>query len=401
MKTKQLTLFAGILFFVNPLLSIIWLAQHCISVGNKTVNDNNKAFVFLFAILCCIFISLVNMMKVPESDLVNYVDRYQMASHYSWYAYLFEGTYDKGGLMKEPLYSTLVWVINRICCGNVKAFLFTISMIEYWLCLIAIIYFGKILGMRIYVVIVGIILMCFLPYIFTHTMHLVRQSLANGLLCYVMVRHFFYKRKEWIGMAVMVFIHTTSALFVPLLLIPGFGKPLKKAWIWYVGVFGFLVGIKILTSYLLGWGFFGANSAVAYALGRATGEYSYDRYELSTSIVIFIVVMLVYSLFVYLGKLIPSSEELRRFSFVFIFTALFILMNLDEDLLSARYSHYLFTLVPFMVMIGLQFWKIRSSFLFLLSIGIIIFFTTYLKTGAWTYDISFGPWLTPVLGYLI
>lgn len=400
MIDMKIAIFFIPIFLVNPLFAIIGMALYMISAGNIVVRDSKKGDLVLFGLLCCIFVSLVNMTKVPESDLMNYVYLYQSADNYSLYSYLYQGTYDKSGAMKEPLYSTLVWVLNRIYQGEVKPFLFTISMIEYVLSVLAVLYFGQKLKMRQYVILAGIVLMCFLPYIFTHTMHLIRQTIANAILCYVMVKHIFYKKREWVAMVIMALMHSTSALYLPLLLIPGYGKPFKKAWIWFAAAFGLLVGIRVVSQSLLGTGAFESDSSVAYALGRATGEYSYGMYTLGTSIVFLIILMLIFTIFIYFGKLIPSSDELRQFTFIFIFTALFILMNLQQDLLAARYSHYLFSLFPFIIMIGFQKWKTDNIFLFLFSLGIIWFFTMYLGTGAWTYEISAGPWVTPVFMYM-
>lgn len=401
MKSSRLVLFFTFLFFLNPLVAILVFAIYGISVGNNQVTTRSKIVVMLFGVMCCSYVSLINMVKEPESDLWNYVNNYSIAKNFDLLTYLYVGTYDKGGSIKEPMYSVLVWILNRLYGGNIKMFLFTISMLEYCPMVAAMIYYGRKLKMRLYVIMAGIMLLCFIPYIFVHSMHLVRQTLANAILCYVMVQHFFGGKKEWVWMVIMVLIHSTSALFLPLLLIPGFGKPFKKAWIWYVGAFGFLICLQFLSLFLLKNGIFEEGTSASYALGRASGSLSYDRYNLGISNILLIVIILIVSILIFIGRFLPPTEPLKRLMFLFIFTCLFILVNIQQDLLAARYSHYFFSFVPFIVMIPFQKWNIKNNVLFLFCSAVIVFFTIYLYSGAWNYNIPIGPWFTPVFGYMI
>lgn len=106
------------------------------------------------------------MEKVPDNDLEWYVDRYSYASHMDLINFvLIASNATVKETLKEPLYGVIVWILNRCLDGNVNAFKFFISLMEYTLLVTAIIYYGRALKMRMYLILVGI-LMCVLSPIF-------------------------------------------------------------------------------------------------------------------------------------------------------------------------------------------------------------------------------------------
>lgn len=387
-----------LLFLINPLLTIIGLAVYGVSLGNKSIGKANKDYLLAFGVLCGIYISLVNMVKEPESDLGVYIYWYKLSKHYNLWRYLLiaPGTMS----YKDPLFHAMAWILYKLYVGNVSIYLFTLSLLEYIPCILAIYYFGKRLEMKAYVVVTGILLLCFIPYIHLHTMNIIRQTLANGILCYVMVRHFFYGKKEWLGMAAMVLIHSTSALFLPVLFLPAFGKSFKKAWPWIFGVVVFLVGIQTFAGGLLMAGNFNNESTIGTALTTASGNAAGD-YGLTTPLLALVIVFLIYSVFLYFGMILPSTEGLKRFTFVYIYVALFIIIYLKEGLWASRFFHYWFTIVPFILMTAFQKWKIHNNLMLIMSLAMIVFWSIYLQTGAWSYNIPLGPWLTPVPVYFL
>lgn len=400
-SSNDLFLFSLIVFLINPLLSIIVLLLYGISLRSVSV-QYKREYLFLFGILCCVFISIVNMSKVPDNDLAEYIYKYKIADQYSLINYLLVAPEGVIETYKEPLFHTLVWFMNRIFGGNVSAYLFTMSMLQYSLLIFSLILLGEKLNLRLYVIVTGIILLCFIPYIFTHTMHLIRQTLANSILCYIMVKHFFCNKREWLVMGAMVLIHSSSALFLPTLLIPAFGRNFKDAWCWYAGAFALLVGIQIVSGYLLGIGLMGDGSTISYALNRATeNSIGGDRYLITKSVILLIGIMLVFAVLVHMGKLVPASEGLRRYTFVFIFVSVFILINSQQGLWAARFSHYWFTLLPSFLMILFQARKTSNFIQFLISLGVVLFWSVYLYKGEWSYNIPLGPWISPVICYIL
>ncbi len=389
-----------VLFLLNPLVAIVLLALQCVRMDENEESQNNKLMV-LFGILCCVFISLVNMTKEPVSDLLMYINRYKDAENCGFVRYLYIAPNVSGGtVMKEPLYYGSVWVLNRLYGGNVGMFLFTVSFVMYGFTIAAIVLFGRAMKIRPFVIIVGIVFFCFYPYIFSSRMNIIRQSLANSVLVYVMVRYFFYGKKLWLGILAFPFLHSSSIFFLPLLFITAFGKPFKEVWYWYVGAFVFLIGIQVLSQYIVGLKMLGQDDSVSYALNRVSGG-AVGRYELSSFQIIGDVFLLIYGVIVHSGKLLPMTNSLRRLTFVFLFVSAFILIFINEGQWGVRFFHYLWSFVPFMLMIFLQWWKKVSNLsLFIVSVALIVIWTIYLSFGYWSFDIVLGPWLTPVALYV-
>lgn len=351
--------------------------------------------------MCCVFVSLINMEKVPEVDLLWYVANYSYASHMDFLPYIRVATNSKlEESLKEPLYGALVWVLNRTFNGNIPLFQFSISIIIYLPLVVSIILLGIKLNFRMMVVIVGIVWMCFYPYIFTHAMNLLRQTIANTILCYVMIKHFFYGKKEWVGIISMTLFHSSSTLFVPLLLFPAIGKPFQESKIWYVGSIAGLAMLKVITTFFLSFGMFEEEEGIGYTLSRSQyGVGSYDA--LSFFSVLGLLLILFYSAYLFFSKRMSRIEGLGGFSFVLIFLSIFLLLNFDNHQFALRFVHYLFTFVPFLLMLFFEKNKINNHLLMALSLAIIVLFTIYLDTGFWTFNVVAGGWFTPVFGYIL
>ena len=398
-KYNQLVPIVLIMFMFNPMLTLVGLLLYGLSIGNAPTKDRTQGFLILFGIVCCVAVSLINMTKVPEGDLWDYVDQYRLAGRLSYYRFLLEAPEDTVDTIKEPAYYTIVWLMNRLFQGNETLFLFSLSMLEYILVIYALIYFGKYYGMRLYVVMTSIIIMCFLPYIFIHSLNIVRQTLANSLLLFIIIRRFFYEKKDWVLILIMIFIHSSSALFLPLLLIPTFGKSFKKSWILYVGTILLLLAYQLVASYFLGVGDLNQVSAVTNALERAERGNLGD-YSIAILTMIVTVVSLLYSIYVYAGKVLPSSEGLRKFLSVVIVLSIFILLISDQTLVANRFGHYEFTFFPFLLMVFLQETKIDKSLQFIVCIATMLFLSYFIYHTVFKFEIDMAGWVTPVYFYI-
>lgn len=400
MTDKKVISLALILFLLNPLISIVFFsAFFIISDGKKVVNYNHSSII-LAGVLCSIFVSLVNMVKVPDSDLGNYVFSYSLASRFGYLDFLLVGPDLKFESYKDPLYHSIVWVMNRSFSGNVHLFILSMSLLIYGIAVYALILLGEAFRMKISVVMTGLLLLCFTPYIFFNSAHLIRQSLANSILCYVMVKHFFYGKKAWIGMLSMILIHSSSALFLPVLLLPVFGKPFRQSWPWCLGTMALIVFIQSISSFFMTSTGADVSSTAGYALSRASSN-AVGNYELALSSLLLCLIMLIYAIMLYRGKIMSVTNDLRRFTFSFIYLEAFILLSLQQGLWASRFSHYQMTLIPFMSLFFFQSKRVNNVVLFLITSAIIIFWSVYLYTGIWTYDIPMGPWLTPVASYFL
>lgn len=400
MRPNLLFPIAIVAFLISPLATIVIMALLVVKDKSIGWTKGNKIYLLLFSVFCCVFVSLINMEKVPENDLEWYVDRYSYASQMDFINFvLIASNATIEATLKEPLYGVIVWILNRCLDGNVYAFKFFISLMEYTLLTTAVIYFGRAFKMRMYLILTGILMMCFIPYIFTMSLHLVRQILATSILFYVIVKNCFYGKKEWWAMFAMVLIHSTTVLFIPLLLFPAFDKPLKEAKFWYIGAIFALMAIQYIAGFLFGIGGFNEDSTVGYVLNRAQQDTTFESEALSASKILMIISVLVFSIYSFFSKSAENTVGLRRFSFIFIFLSVFILANLNQTQLVLRFSYYIFLVIPFLLILFFRNTQTSNIYLFLCSFCMIIFFTIYLYVGTWTYTVDTGGWVTPIFFY--
>lgn len=391
-----------ILFLINPLLTIIVLAVEGFQKGKTSINIYNQHILFIFGSMCCVFVSLINMMKEPEIDLAAYVYSYRLAAHYDLSHYLLVGSHDTAGTYKDPLFYALVWIMNRLYLGNIKLFIFSLSIIEYSFFVSSMIYLGKAIKSKLFVTMVCITILCFFPYIFTHTMNVVRQTIANGIICFIAVRHFFYGKKDWFLILSATLIHSTAFLFVPLLLFPAYKKTFSDAKIWYLALIAGLFIIKASATYLFVAGDFDITSTIGYALARAQEGSRGSFGQLRVSDLVITLVAIIYSFYLFLQRRNTDFKGITGFSFVLFFLSLFILLNIDEHQISGRFHHYLMTMMPYFLLIYLTLRDYKGfAFLFIISVLTICLFTIYLHVGLWTYHVIAGGWLMPVIGYII
>lgn len=390
----------SIFFLLNPLLTICALTIFGILKGKKEISRNDLPFLEFLGLLCCIYISLMNMQRVPFVDLVNYVESFQVASSFDFFPFLIYGHDDgKYTFFKEPLYWAYTWVLNRVLFGNVPLFKFTLSMTMYLPMVFPLIYFGKVMKMRVRVVVVGIVYICFFPYIFTETMNLVRQSIANSILCYVAIRHFFYGKREWFLIGCIPLVHLSSTLFLPVLLLPPYTKPFVEKKIWFIGTIIGVALIHFFANHIISSGSVADGGTLDYGVNRVQNEVGqYDG--LSWFNFAETVLMLFYATYLFLFKKL-SNRGLNGFLFLLIYLACFIVFNLSDHMLSGRYIHYLFTFMPFLLMLFIERFQMNKTILLISSIALIIVLTIYLHVGFWTFDVTLGGWITPVLFYMI
>lgn len=401
MKTNVIITVSIIVYLFNPLLAIVMLTILGMSFVKNSTTKDRLSLLITYGIMCCTFVSLINMKIVPKADLEWYVETYSYASRIDLLPFLLISSDKNVSSAREPIYGVLVWCLNRLFNGNISWFKFTISMIEYTLMVGAVIYFGLKSKFKPFIIIVGIVFMCFYPYIFTSRLNIIRQSLANSLLLFIIVRRFLYEKKNWISLVAMPLVHTSSVLFLPLLFLPRLDKPFKKSWYLFLGILIPIVAYQFIRNYYMdvGFDFAGGDSSADAALDRAAkgavGEYSLSLVNTAMSLI-----MLFSAIIFYRNKELIEIKGIRRFLSVFIISCIFVLVNMNNQF-GARFYHYVLSFMPFLLMILFHIYKIGYPFILFLLFGIILFFTVYLHFGHWTYQVIAGGWIEPVFFYFI
>lgn len=393
-----------ILFVFSPLLTLVFIFVF-VTIGYANVKlytKENTNLINLCCILCAIFISCINITKVPYNDLLWYVESYRNASSMNFFDYIDEGA-DITGISKEPAYGAMVWCMNRIFSGNIVLFKFSITLINYLLLNFSIAKFCKHFHFSIDKIITAVFLMCFIPYIFTMSLQLLRQFLAGSLLVYILIDICFFHKRNWLLIVCMVLMHSTSFIFIPFLVLPFLDKPFMKNKIYYFALMALLIAIQTIAEFLLNLGLLNEVNSLNYALQRASQEVFFDMPPFPLWKIIVIVIIAGFHF--YLGYIrinhIRLKEGLKRYCNTILFLSVFILLNIHQAELSNRLLFYLFPFLPFMIVWGVRQLKLSIGFLVPFVLVMIVFWIKYLDIGTWIYELPANIWITPIFLYFM
>jgi len=168
----------------------------------------------LFIITLSSILGILNTTKIPESDLIMYIDEFTMATQYSLLGYL--STH-----IKEPLFWIITYSIAYITNANTNIYIFFLTTLSYIFILNAVKKFYDNINIKIdnsfFIFIMFITIST--PWLFGYSAHLIRQFLSFSIILFVLVNKVFYNKNSFILFLSSVLIHTSSILFFPLLYI--------------------------------------------------------------------------------------------------------------------------------------------------------------------------------------
>ena len=388
-----------VLLFFSPLAAVCLLTLLLYTDNIDYVNNvlHYKLLVF-YIFMCSAVLGLINITKVPENDLIWYMEHFHESGTTNLLNFMkYSLSTASSGAWKEPAYSLLVWVANPICRDNGAAFKFMITLLNYLLLNYSVLLFAKRFELPTKCVIISVVAMSFIPYIFTMSLHLIRQFSANSLLIFIAVRVCFYQRKDYILLAMMPLIHSTSFLFIPLLLFSAYDKHIKDAKFWYLVLLIGLLGLQFFSGFIESS--LEQESLLTYAAHRAaTG--SVDQWNsLSPIKVATVVIFALAAIYVEFFSSFSNEEGNKRFMNLILLLASFIILNLQQQLFAMRFYFYLLPFTPFLLMYLLSMQPKLKAFSPIVMGVIMFLFINYVEHGTFTYELDHHVILTPITGF--
>jgi len=328
----------------------------------------------------------INATKVPDNDLIQYYKYFDLAGQYNFFDYV-------SLKAKEPAFYAITYIMYYITLGSETAYVAAITFCAYFFLLYAVLKYYKYIFDDSHVIAFALIIVAFLPQLFSMSAHLIRQFLGGGIFFLALVNYLFYDKKSWFLVLLAVFIHSTVLLFVPFMYLKIFkGKKSILSICIYVlcmmVMFNYSQQISTSVLNILG------DNVITYPFKRFGQKTYYDLKDLSVmGYVVFGVLVVVVS-FVYSNKKLfigsQGHSPIYQFCNIFIVLVIFIILNISESELSVRYFVYVYMFVPFIFpLIILE--KNNVAFLTRISISIlsIVYFVYKLKFGVWDYaDLS-------------
>lgn len=340
---------------------------------------NSKNIYFLFFILGGI-LGYLNTLKLPESDLINYIEYFNNASRLDYVSYLLIED-------KEYIFFTFIYILNKLLFANTPFFLITFTSICYGLILSSIYRLCKFWNINFEGFFLATICALFFPNIFSLSAHLMRQFFAASIICFYVVNIILLKNKYLIIILIITagLIHTSAFFFLYILLFYGkkyeYSIILKK--ITFLILFFLTIALfqNVLISLpIIGYGFhrfFNKENAI----------WETERLNfLQIFIQFFILVCSYFGLKIYYLKF----KNIYILFIWILILSVFIFLNYYNTEIAARFTFYIYFIFPFIHIFIYNLIKIdskKASVINLLMLQFYIFWFVYkLINGVWIYS---------------
>ncbi|RED48936.1 EpsG family protein [Seonamhaeicola aphaedonensis] len=381
------------IFLINPFIGVMSVL-FCFFFNLKL--DENK-LVNLLIIFLSIFLSFINLTKIPENDLMFHSSQYLLAEKFTLMGYL-------GAIRKEPLGYAFNYLMYYISGGSVKVWVLTFSLVSYSLFFFAIKKFYYKIQFPLYILVLALVLGAFLPQLFSLSAHLIRQFIASCIFIHFAIENIFYGKNRWWMAVLGVLMHASSLLLYSFIYFKFLGD-FKK-----YGILNTLIIIALFFYQSIAYGLLlvvgGVNDSLDYILERANRDTHFDLGNFQFMNFIMMAAMIIVALTSkgVIQKKLERQEEVNSLSktevktesvkieknvkFFFstmIILSFFIVLNLKQSELSNRLFFYLFFYLPFVIPLFLLKFKQRSLLALLMSTTMIVYFTYRLEFGVWTY----------------
>lgn len=368
------------IFIVNSLIGWVMLTIYILS----NINDSRK--VIIWSVLTIIFISLFNATKVPENDLSWYVDFYLAANKTSFKNYLGMLT---GG--KEQLYQILVYGIHLIGGKNYHIYIFIMSMISYSCLLRTLNIMKKQLGLTNMEFFGAVSFLCFFPYTYAISVHIVRQVLASSIIIWLLFEYYCGIKKKWILIFAVstIFIHTSAIFILPFFFIKQIIKPItKKNFYLYLLIVIVIFSVSFIGGKLLSVA--SSGSAVGYIVDKMVNGTTFET-TLPLSQLILSVAFVVggyVSIYVH-RKTLGNNTSCTLLLHISTILLLFILSNSANPELQLRCNFFFWTYASFFISIYLASYRVYPFIILLASLSMFVLWNFYnYGVSQWTYTCS-------------
>ncbi|MBI3382863.1 MAG: hypothetical protein HY019_12730 [Aquabacterium sp.] len=366
-----LTLVVGLGFLAQPFLTFIVVLL--LALLSKDRNDRGLLVVIIVGAL---YLSLVNLTKLPESDMVNYLEVFDNAQQLDLTSYLLLNA-------REPLYYVSLYGLANLPNVDGRLYIFMSTFFPYFLLGSAVLRLGVALHLERRAILSLLVFLLFFGQLFSLSAHLCRQFLASSLVMVFLVDYSISGRRRW-GIGLLGVMMHYSAL--PLLLLC-FVRPLRR----------FSSGVSVLFHAFVLLSFYALVSKVAPLLlgvpligivfNRLANGEGAQLDALDLTALIFAASMLFMSLLDLIrgGAFVPRVKGWSVLLCIVVVSVAVVLASVQPSLseIALRYFFYLY----FLLGLALAFWMARWLLVRWGVYGLALF-----ALPLFFYKVSHGRW---------
>jgi hypothetical protein len=362
-----------LLFVLQPFLTLLLM----VFLG-LTKELTSRKFVYLIAFMGSCYLGLINTTKLPDSDLLNYLDWYRVAQNLHLVDYLTINP-------REPLYFISLYGIANLPFSSPQLFIFFSTLVSYFIFLIAIIRTSIHLGLREKLIIGLIILFLFFAPLFSLSAHLMRQFLAGTIIVLFFSEYIISGKRKWLILLSAVLVHYSSIIFIPIVF-------LKKIRMFSSSISLVLCISALALMYFISKGtahLFNNIPVLGFVLDRISAE---DGAELGALSLQAILMALISAFISFLNirciRRPYASHELWVINLsviAIVVIALFANIQTQLSEIALRFFFYIYFLLGLSLPIYMASRKSSARFLPVILLIEILFFAYKLQFGEWVY----------------
>lgn len=352
-----------LLFTINPAIGTF------IAFIYLLFSNGNKIPLHFLSFIFSLYLGILNSLKQRDvGDTVSFLLDFKRSSYMSYWEFIYE-------MYEEPLYSSLIWLTNRIFFENFGIFCLINSYLFYQILGISVIKLGKLKNFSSHHYKLAFILLFFFPFIFTWSFHLTRQVLGFALFVWFLMDYMYNLKFRFVLIIASFLTHTSIILYTPFILYLIF---LKK--------YSYKISV-LISSVFFGIIFFGYSaivSAIPY-FSKINSRFEARGFDDGMNINPTIFLLLIFIALVSAIYWFRTKHNKLLLS-IFIFTILVSIFSAENfPLISYRFTVNFFILTPFVAFYFIKDNFIYKPIVFMLSSFIFLWFNYYLFNGPWDY----------------
>jgi hypothetical protein len=368
----------GIIFCISPIFGVIssFLAVY--------FYHDKKYKVLVCFFYLGLFLGVINSLKVPVSDLLNYINIYLVDQNLGFLSYVFS-------LGKEPGFMLFNYFVYRLTSGSVELYLITFTITCYMLILFSVWKVHNAMKLNRMSFLLSISVVILFPNIFMLSGHLMRQFFAASIILYFTVTLIFYEKKSIFHYTLAALIHTTSTFF-GILYLPFLNGVIKLRQLVILAVVfgaGFYALFNFANFFLSVFGNVPILSLILYRLTVLDTAWETSNLGFINFLLQFLIVFIFY-LFSINETLIIWRLKIQKLVVLSLMLFMFVAVNYNNTEIALRFSFYMYFLfpiatyfVPFLIFRNKSIAFEKLMFLFAFGLFSFWFF----------YKINYGRWV--------
>ena len=370
------------LFLIQPVVAIVVLAIFCLQLEKPSL-----LLLLVLSVMMAVYLGLVNLTRLPESDLVNYLGWLNRTRNLELSNFLV--------IERDPAYSIYIYSLGNIPWSSDNLFIFLSTVIPYGIVLTGIARFGCKLNLPNFAIVTVLVFIAFFPPLFNNSAHLLRQFMAGAFIAWFYIDYTMGSKNRWWILLLAALTHTSTILLLPLALVGSFRRYSVCILLLTIMLFFMfdLLLLKFFSPYLTTIPYLGE------VINRAMHAVYWDHTPLGMKPLLLLCFVSLFSLYkLVIG--IRSGEMVTRESGVNLYiTSLFLCLFIfwaylaEETMLAARYMLYVYFLLAPILLLAIADAPYKKWVSGLAISTMPLYFGYTIVNGVWTYEAP-GVWIS-------